>query len=157
MTDDRSPSPAESHTATPDPVVTILFDGGCPLCAREVSHYRRLHAQRTIAWVDISLEPDLVQRFAVQPAAAMARLHVRDTHGRWVTGAYAFAVLWAQLPRYRMLASVLGSLRLLPVIDRAYGHFARWRLRRRCAAGSCAPDRRQRRTSSDQQVSGGVE
>jgi len=39
------------------------------------------------------------------------------------TGAHAFAVIWDELPRYRRLARLLRSLRLLPVLERLYGRF----------------------------------
>jgi predicted DCC family thiol-disulfide oxidoreductase YuxK len=75
----------------------------------------------------------------------MAELHVLDARGRIHRGAYAFAVLWRELPYYRYLARLLAFLRLLPLLDWGYRHFARWRLRRRCPDGACATDNKQGR------------
>mgnify|MGYP005991360417 FL=1 len=33
-----------SCTDNPGPKVTMYFDGGCPLCTKEVSHYQKLDA-----------------------------------------------------------------------------------------------------------------
>lgn len=116
----------------------VLFDGGCPLCRREVAHYRRLEASAALDWVDISASEEQIQAFGVSIEQAMARFHVRDAQGRWQTGAWGFMELWSHLPGYRFAARLLRTLRLVPLVDRAYSPFARWRLRRRCDAGTCS-------------------
>ena len=42
----------------------VLYDGACPVCSREIAHYRRRKGSERINWVDIrtdakSLEPPL--------------------------------------------------------------------------------------------------
>jgi len=133
--DATSRQPQVDHGARYDTVV--LFDGGCRLCAREIAHYRRLNGAERLTWVDIRRVSDLENRYGIRPNDAMARFHVRDRHGRWLTGAWAFAELWSHLPWYRLAGAALRRLRLLPLIDRAYAPFARWRLARRCREGSC--------------------
>jgi len=116
----------------------VLFDGGCPLCAREIAHYRRLGGKTALNWLDINHEPELEARYGIRPADAMARFHVCDAQGRWHSGAWAFAELWSHLPGYRHAAAALRGLRLLRLLDRGYAAFARWRLARRCAQGECS-------------------
>jgi predicted DCC family thiol-disulfide oxidoreductase YuxK len=116
----------------------MFFDGGCPLCRREVAHYRRLDRSGRIDWVDISREPDALAPLGVTLPEAMARLHVQDRHGALLTGVPAFAAVWAELPGYRHLARVVRSLGLVSLLDRAYTGFARRRYARRCAEGFCA-------------------
>lgn len=139
MPNTRSAGPGSDVPQQPDvarPVV--LFDGACPLCAREIAHYRRLPGATGLTWIDISREPDLEGRFGVRPETAMARFHVRGVQGHWLTGAPAFAELWSHLAGYRLLAAGVRRLRLLPMLDLAYAGFARWRLRRRhCQGGVC--------------------
>jgi len=53
-------------------------------------------------------------------------------------GAWAFAELWSHLPGYRWIAAALRRSRTLPLLDRCYALFARWRLRRLCASGACS-------------------
>ncbi len=121
------------------PQTTMFYDGGCPLCSREVAHYRRLDQQGRIKWADIHADPATVNTIRISYEEAMARLHVRDRSGEVQSGAWAFAAVWEELPYYRWLARVLRTLRLLPLVDLGYTYFARWRFRRRsCETGTCA-------------------
>jgi predicted DCC family thiol-disulfide oxidoreductase YuxK len=115
----------------------MFYDGECPLCRREVAHYRRLDHARRIEWSDITQEPDRLDSYGISMQAAMQRLHVRDGNGVMHTGAYAFNVLWQQLPYYRRFAWLIEKSGLLPLLDWAYVRFAGWRLRRRCTEGVC--------------------
>ncbi|MGF1548114.1 MAG: thiol-disulfide oxidoreductase DCC family protein [Thiotrichales bacterium] len=118
---------------------TVFYDGACPLCRREIAHYRRMRGAERMRWIDVASNPATLAEYGLDRVAAMARFHVLDRHGRWQTGAWGFAELWSQLPRYRWLARTLRSLRVLPLLDRLYTRFARWRLQRRCNGGSCDP------------------
>ena len=115
----------------------VFFDGNCPLCRREIDHYRRLRGADAIEWIDIfsdQFNPSLHQ---LSPQQAMAYLHVRDSFGQWQKGAYGFVEIWRHLPGYRWLGKVLEALRLVAVTDWVYARFASWRLRRRCQNGAC--------------------
>ena len=37
----------------------VLFDGGCPMCSREIAHYRRLGGAEAIDWIDIAAADSL--------------------------------------------------------------------------------------------------
>ena len=115
----------------------VFYDGACPLCRREIAHYRRLRGADRLAWVDISRDQVALDAHGLSREAAMARLHVLDAAGQWQTGAWAFAELWSHLPAYRWLASALRKTGALPILDRGYSRFARWRLRRQCDSASC--------------------
>lgn len=117
----------------------MYYDGGCPLCRREVDHYRRLDRLDRVRWVDISREPEALGALGIDLATAMKRLHATDEDGRLVSGVTAFAAIWRQLPGYRHLARIVSALGLVPLLDRAYSRFAAWRFRRQCAAGTCQP------------------
>lgn len=111
---------------------TVFYDGGCPLCRREISHYKKLDRDRNISWVDITTEPATLDNFGLNSRAAMSRFHVLDTRGRWQTGAWGFAEVWSELPGYRWVEKIVRVSRTLPLLDRLYSKFARWRYRRRC-------------------------
>jgi predicted DCC family thiol-disulfide oxidoreductase YuxK len=115
----------------------MYFDGSCPLCRREVAHYRFLDRRDRVDWVDISREADLLSTHGIDPDAAMRRLHAIDEQGRVVSGVSAFVAVWRQLPVYRYLAWLVEQLDLVPLLDRLYVRFAAWRLRRRCGSGTC--------------------
>lgn len=117
--------------------LTVLYDGGCGLCGREIAHYRRLPARVPIQWIDVTQAPERLADYGVDLAATMAEFHVFDSEGRCHTGADAFLLLWSGLPYYRHLASVCRALRLQPIMRWGYGRFAAWHFRRRCAQGAC--------------------
>jgi predicted DCC family thiol-disulfide oxidoreductase YuxK len=73
----------------------------------------------------------------IDRSAAMAHFHVRDPAGRWQVGAHGFAELWSHLRGYRQLSRLLRTLGLVPLLDRLYIRFARWRLRDRCDSATC--------------------
>jgi len=120
------------------PCKTIMFyDGGCPLCSREVKHYQRLDTAQRIQWVDISRDMSLLKACGVSFETAMERLHVMYRDGRLLTGAYAFDAIWSELPYYRMLSAMLRFPGALTTLDKLYSSFARWRFQRRCREGTC--------------------
>jgi predicted DCC family thiol-disulfide oxidoreductase YuxK len=87
------------------PALTVLYDGACPLCRREIDIYRGLQSSTPVCFADVS---DATQ--PVPPGTTreqlIARFHVRDTDGRLLSGAQAFLALWAALPGWRWLARV---------------------------------------------------
>jgi hypothetical protein len=76
----------------------LFFDGGCPLCSREVAHYRVLDRRNRIRWVDIGREPEALVEHGIDRSAAMQRLHAVDETGGVVTGMAAFVAVWRKLP-----------------------------------------------------------
>ena len=127
--------------AEPDlaPTLTAFFDGNCPLCKREIDHYRRCDGAERIRWVDINHDRDALAAHDLPYRDAMARFHVRDQDGRWYTGAQAFTEIWARLPGWQWLARLFRIPGVAWISGPAYAAFARWRLRYRCGAGTCAP------------------
>ena len=119
------------------PVARVYYDGNCPLCRREIAHYRRLRGAERLEWVDIGREDARLPAEGPSRAEAMARMHVQDASGNWHTGAWAFAQMWSHLPIYRRLAVFLRVTRTLATLDRAYSVFAHWRLKRRCDSSVC--------------------
>jgi predicted DCC family thiol-disulfide oxidoreductase YuxK len=125
--------------------VTMYFDGACPVCRREVAHYRRIDRQSHIDWIDITRRPEALSELdpEVSYTAAMTRLHVVDRLGTLHTGVAAFACLWRELPYYRWLAPIVSLTLLEPLLDKGYDALTRWRLRGRClqagenTAGKC--------------------
>lgn len=126
---------------------TVYYDGGCPVCRREIDVYRQGPGGDRLRWVDVSCEPADRLGPDLDRAAALARLHVRLPDGRLVSGAAAFATLWRSLPRWRWLGYLLSTRPAVAVADVAYGLFLKVRpLWRRqpatpdgCSDAACAP------------------
>jgi predicted DCC family thiol-disulfide oxidoreductase YuxK len=121
--------------------LTTFFDGGCPLCRREIAHYQRLDRHGAIRWVDIVNDQGALAAVGLDRNTAMRRLHVAEPNGQMRTGVPAFVAIWRRLPGYRHLATLVETLGLVRPLDWAYGHFADWRIKRRCNDGACTLER----------------
>lgn len=110
-----------------DDTLTVLYDGGCPLCRREIAHAQGL-AQRQgdsgLCFVDISADD---ARSANERAALLARFHVQRSDGTRLDGAAAFVAMWQRLPGWRWLARLARLPGVLPMLEAAYRGFLRVR------------------------------
>ncbi|AWN45623.1 DUF393 domain-containing protein [Methylobacterium terrae] len=105
--------------------LTVYYDGACPLCRAEIAHYRGRAGAGRIRFVDLAAAEDAALGPDLDPAAARARFHVRETDGGLVSGAAAFARLWRRLPGWRWLSRLVewrafGRQPVLPVAEAAY-------------------------------------
>jgi predicted DCC family thiol-disulfide oxidoreductase YuxK len=139
---------ATANTRVPNPAgmdawfkPVVFYDGVCPMCRREIAHYRRMDRTQSLLWVDITREPERVQSYGLTVERAMQRFHVLDGLGRWQTGVAAFLELWSHLPYYRWLASMVRALGLAGPLEALYRRWAGWRLRRRCGEQRCGLSR----------------
>jgi len=92
--------------------VTVWYDGGCPLCRREIALMRRLDRRGRIEFVDIDQGNADCPLDRVQ---LLARFHAREGD-RIHDGAAAFAAMWRAIPWLRpfgMLARIPPFLWLL--------------------------------------------
>ena len=90
------------------PALTVLYDGACPLCRREIGIYRGLQPLRPdspVCFADVS-DAALPLPLGTTLAQLLARFHVRERDGELLSGAQAFLALWAALPGWRWLALV---------------------------------------------------
>ncbi|MCP1675513.1 putative DCC family thiol-disulfide oxidoreductase YuxK [Natronocella acetinitrilica] len=110
----------------------VFYDGGCPICRREIAHYRRLDRNDAIDWRDIVAEPEALDGTGVDWDTAMRRFHALDEQGRLRSGVDGFAMVWAQLPYWRWLARVVRGLGLLRPLEALYRWYAPRRYARRC-------------------------
>jgi predicted DCC family thiol-disulfide oxidoreductase YuxK len=116
---------------------TVFYDGGCPLCSREIAHYRRMDREHRIRWLDVTRDGTALSAYGIDQVEALAVFHVIDRGGRLVKGAEGFVTVWKELPRYRWLARLCRFFHLLPLMEWGYARFARWHFRRRCREGVC--------------------
>ena len=87
------------------PSLTVLYDGACPLCRREIGIYRGLQPSTPVCFADIS-DTALPLPIGATREQLLARFHVRNFDGQLLSGAQAFLALWAALPGWRWLAQV---------------------------------------------------
>ncbi|WP_304027394.1 thiol-disulfide oxidoreductase DCC family protein [Methyloversatilis discipulorum] len=114
----------------PPETLTVLYDGGCPLCRREIAHVKGLADQRpdsALCFVDISTDAPAGAAFAADRTALLARFHVQRADGSRLDGAAAFVAMWARLPGWRWLARLARLPGMLPLLEWAYRAFLRVR------------------------------
>jgi ubiquinone biosynthesis monooxygenase Coq7 len=110
--------------------LTVLYDGGCPLCRREIAHVQKLAASRSdsaLSFMDV--QPD-GQACAFDPAERkrlLARFHVQRPDGSRLHGAAAFVAMWQRLPGWRWLARLARLPGMLTLLEWAYRGFLRLR------------------------------
>ena len=85
------------------PPLTVLYDGACPLCRREIGLYRDLQPDTPLCFADVS-DAALPLPPGTTREQLLARFHVRASDGRMLSGAQAFLALWNVLPGWRWLA-----------------------------------------------------
>jgi len=83
--------------------LTVLYDGACPLCRREIGVYRGLRPNTPVCFADVS-DAALPLPPGTTREQLLARFHVRGRDGELLSGAKAFLALWAALPGWRWLA-----------------------------------------------------
>ncbi len=106
---------------------TVYFDGACPLCRREIALYQRASGGERVDWVDASACPPSALGGDLPRDAALSRLHVRLGDGSLVSGAAAFAAIWARLPSYSWLAALAAWRPARTAMEIAYAGFLRLR------------------------------
>jgi predicted DCC family thiol-disulfide oxidoreductase YuxK len=136
------------------PQLTLLYDGGCPLCVREVSFLRRrdqrLHPQAPrLAFVDIdATDYDPAAHGGISYRQAMGRIHALGADGQILRDVAVFRAAY-QLIGLGWLYAPSRWPGLATLANAAYGLWARWRLALtgrpsleelcRCHGSSCEP------------------
>lgn len=113
---------------TAAPLLTLYYDGGCPVCAGEIGFYRRRRGAENVRWINLALCADADLGEDLNREAAYARLHARRPGGELLSGARAFAALWHALPAFR----IAGRAAALPGVVHGleWGYRGFFRLRR---------------------------
>lgn len=111
-------------------MITVFYDGKCGLCRREIDHYKHIAPQDVFEWVDITVDASATQRLGISYADGLKLLHAQDSQGKLHVGVDAFILIWRQIPRWRVLAAIVGAGFIRPVANIAYKAFAAWRFNR---------------------------
>ena len=108
--------------------LTLLFDGGCPLCLREVKFLRSRDTHENISFIDIDspdYQPDLFSGISYKDA--MGRMHAINESGEILKDVAVFREAYRLIGLGWIYAPtnlpILGSL-----TDQVYKLLAQWRL-----------------------------
>jgi predicted DCC family thiol-disulfide oxidoreductase YuxK len=104
----------------------VFYDGGCPVCSREIAFYRKRPGADGLEWVDVQRAESQLGT-GLSREAAMARMHVRLADGTLLSGAAAFAAIWRNMPGLRWLGRSLQVPLFGAIAELAYRIFLRVR------------------------------
>lgn len=99
--------------------VVVWYDGGCPLCTREIALMRRLDRRGAIEFLDVS-SPDA--SCPIDRRDLLARFHARE-NGVMLSGAAAFAAMWRAIPLLRPLGWAARNRVILRGLEWLYLRF----------------------------------
>ena len=116
------------------PKTSVLFNANCPVCNFEIQHYAQYAVANHLPIRFDDLNSGARDQWGLDADTAARRLYVLH-EGALTSGIPAFLVLWAQMPRYRWLARVVGLPGIQQVASAGYDYVLapviyRWHLRR---------------------------
>lgn len=103
--------------------VQVYFDGGCPVCSREIAFYKTRPGADAFEWVDVNGSDSSVLAPGLSREQALARMHVRLADGTLLSGAAAFAQIWLRMPGFKWLGRLLSLPPLGFLAEIAYRAF----------------------------------
>lgn len=111
-------------------MIRVFYDGKCGLCRREIEHYKRIAPKNVFEWIDITLDSSPLEQLGVTFAQGLKLLHAQDERGKLHVGVDAFILIWRQIPRWRVLSTIVGVAFIRPLANIAYSAFAAYRFNR---------------------------
>ena len=109
--------------------LTLLYDGGCPLCLREVSFLRQRDRRGQIHFVDVDAADYAPEDWGgITYRQAMARIHAIGADGTVLTDVAVFRAAYRLIGLGWVYAPTTWPL-LGTLVDRVYGLWATHRLR----------------------------
>lgn len=95
----------------------VYYDGGCPVCRREIGWYRSWRGADGIDWVDLTVDQSVAES---DRCALMKRFTVERSDGVRADGAAGFVALWRALPATRFAGRLLDNAVTVWILERAY-------------------------------------
>ena len=115
-----SPAARESRVE----LTEMYFNGECPVCSAEMSHYAALCAdsQKSLQFIDAMQRPNDFAQCGLRREHLERRVYLKDSKGRIVSGLPALVELWSRMPQYRWLARVMKVPVIEPLSNGFYDH-----------------------------------
>ncbi|HVK12859.1 MAG TPA: DUF393 domain-containing protein [Gemmataceae bacterium] len=87
--------------------LSVYYDGLCPLCSREIDHYRKRVARGAVEFVDIANSGFDPGPLGLDPVRVQKHFHVKAGERLYI-GVDGFRELWAHVPGFRWLRTLTG-------------------------------------------------
>ena len=82
----------------------VLYNAECPICRREIEHYKRLSGDE-VEYIKITA--DAATDWGLTEDQAAQQLHARRG-GNLIIGVDAFVAIWQSLPYFRVIAPIVN-------------------------------------------------
>lgn len=112
---------------TTHPLLTVFYNGACPICRVEISHYIALAERRsirTLAFTDLAEHPNALARYSLRADQARRRLYAETAGEALMSGIDSFIAIWERLPWYSGLATVVRLPGLRQIAALVYDYIA---------------------------------
>lgn len=121
---------------------TILYDGKCHLCYKEVQMYLKQDKDDKLHVIDISSKNFDAEKFGLSNDMVQKHLHVLTPQGEVAVGIDAFVAIWKVLPYWKNLAPIADFSPLKLILSLSYKGFAEIRpylpkRKNHCPDGEC--------------------
>ncbi len=105
---------------------SVYYNGACPVCRTEMSHYaRRCQAAAVpVTFIDSSMRHDNLAEYGLRREHLERRVYLKAANGQVLSGVAALTALWAQTPGYQWLSRLVSLPLLRPVAEALYDHIA---------------------------------
>jgi predicted DCC family thiol-disulfide oxidoreductase YuxK len=126
------------HQDRDDFDIEVFYDGGCPLCLREIKLLKRWDGAGRIRFIDIDAPTFDATAVGKTQAELMARMQGRLPSGTWIEGVEVFRRMYAAVGFKRLVAVTRWPL-VSHLLELGYALFAKNRLRLtgRCTRQTC--------------------
>ncbi len=95
----------------------VFYDGSCAVCASAMQRYRKRLTGRRLRFIDVAHPEFDASLYGRKQEELMAKIHVRDDHGKFHTDVEGLTAIWREFPK-RSLHRALGRVVSLPVVNR---------------------------------------
>ena len=111
-------------------MIEVYYDGICGHCSKEIEYYKTIAPPDTFKWIDVATNPNAMIDHNVTQSEALLYLHVVNDKNELFIGSEAFALIWKNLPRWRILGHVIELPFVKVVVQKLYMLFAKQKFNR---------------------------
>lgn len=104
-----------------DDKTAVLYNADCPVCNFEISHYAKYADTKGLPIRFDDLNTNALADWGLDSDTAARRLYVTKD-GQLYSGIPAFLILWADMPRYKWVARIVGLPGIKQLSGLAYDH-----------------------------------
>lgn len=118
----------------------VYYDGQCPLCSREIDHYRNKDTYQRLSFIDITQASFNAELEGLDPKKIHSVFHIKTPTNKVLTGVDGFVAIWNELEIWRPMAIAATSKLGAPIFKWVYSLFAMARPylpKKDCKEGSC--------------------